>query len=97
MGEVMRFLKVALFCTQAAPNQRPTMKQVVEMLSKEVNLNEKLLTEPGVYRHSSCQSGRGSSQEKSSSHANKGKHRENPSATLTQLDSFQSVTHILPR
>lgn len=26
--EVLRFIKVALFCTQAAANQRPTMKQV---------------------------------------------------------------------
>lgn len=48
--EVIRFIKVALFCTQAASNQRPGMKQVVEMLSKEVILNEKLLTEPGVHR-----------------------------------------------
>ncbi|XP_058214475.1 putative serine/threonine-protein kinase isoform X2 [Rhododendron vialii] len=47
--EVIRFIKVALFCTQAACNQRPGMKQVVEMLSKEVILNEKLLTEPGVH------------------------------------------------
>ncbi|KAI8556949.1 hypothetical protein RHMOL_Rhmol05G0296800 [Rhododendron molle] len=47
--EVIRFIKVALFCTQAACNQRPGMKQVVEMLSKEVTLNEKLLTEPGVH------------------------------------------------
>lgn len=42
-AEVMRFIKVALFCTQATAQQRPTMKQVVEMLSKEVHLNEKVL------------------------------------------------------
>ncbi|XP_058217031.1 uncharacterized protein LOC131327928 [Rhododendron vialii] len=47
--EIIRFIKVALFCTQAACNQRQGMKQVVEMLSKEVILNEKLLTEPGVH------------------------------------------------
>ncbi|KAK4359329.1 hypothetical protein RND71_021558 [Anisodus tanguticus] len=53
-AELLCFIKVALLCTQAAPTQRPNMKQVIEMLSKEVNLNEKLLTEPGVYRpHSS--------------------------------------------
>ncbi|XP_015086466.1 putative serine/threonine-protein kinase [Solanum pennellii] len=39
--ELLRFIKVALFCIQSAPNQRPNMKQVIEMLSKEVNLNEK--------------------------------------------------------
>ncbi|KAK9291093.1 hypothetical protein L1049_009280 [Liquidambar formosana] len=56
--EVLRFIKVALFCTQAASHQRPTMKQVVEMLSTEVSLNEKVLTEPGVYRgHISQHSG----------------------------------------
>lgn len=43
--EVLRFIKVALFCTQATAQQRPTMKQVVEMLSKEVHLNEKVLTQ----------------------------------------------------
>ncbi|KAE8099220.1 hypothetical protein FH972_017217 [Carpinus fangiana] len=48
--ELMRFIKVALFCTQRSASQRPTMKQVVDMLSKEVLLNDKALTKPGVYR-----------------------------------------------
>lgn len=48
--EITRFIKVALFCTQAAAHQRPGMKQVVKMLSEEVNLNEQLLTAPGIYR-----------------------------------------------
>ncbi|KAJ8753784.1 hypothetical protein K2173_000038 [Erythroxylum novogranatense] len=39
-SDVIRFIKVALFCTQAAAHQRPTMKQVVEMLSKDVNLKD---------------------------------------------------------
>lgn len=94
----MRFITVALFCTQAASNLRPNMKQVVEMLSKKVNLNEKLLTEPGVYRpHNSRRSGGGSSQEKLSSQANKGKQPEKPFVTSTQFNSFQSATHMLPR
>ncbi|CAN4118194.1 unnamed protein product [Withania somnifera] len=49
-AEVPCFIEVALFCIRSAYNQRPTMKQVIEMLSKEVKLNEKLLTSPGVYR-----------------------------------------------
>ncbi|KAF8402671.1 hypothetical protein HHK36_010760 [Tetracentron sinense] len=53
--EVVRFIKVALFCTQAASHQRPSMKQVVEMLSKEVNLNEKALTQPHVYKDHTSQ------------------------------------------
>ncbi|CAL0302633.1 unnamed protein product [Lupinus luteus] len=48
--EVYRFIMVALFCTQAASQHRPNMKQVFQMLSKEVHINEKALTEPGIYR-----------------------------------------------
>ncbi|XP_008809404.1 cold-responsive protein kinase 1-like isoform X2 [Phoenix dactylifera] len=54
--EVLRYIKVALFCTQAATKQRPTMPQVVEMLSKQVRLNEKELTPPRLVqdlRHTS--------------------------------------------
>uniref|UniRef100_A0A5B7B1N8 Putative serine/threonine-protein kinase n=1 Tax=Davidia involucrata TaxID=16924 RepID=A0A5B7B1N8_DAVIN len=96
--EVMRFIKVALFCTQAAPQQRPAMKQVVEMLSKKVNLNEKLLTEPGVYRaRTSRHLGSSSAGESSSSQAYKGKQSLNPFVSSTQLSSSQSVTQMLPR
>ncbi|XP_021639664.2 putative serine/threonine-protein kinase isoform X1 [Hevea brasiliensis] len=96
--EMMRFIKVALFCTQAAAHQRPTMKQVLEMLSRNVNLNEKALTEPGVYRsHTSSQHFGGSSDETSSSQKKKGKQSEYFSVTSTQFDSDQSVTQMLPR
>lgn len=46
--EVLRYTKVALFCTQAAAQRRPSMSQVVEMLSKPIRLNEKELTPPGT-------------------------------------------------
>lgn len=46
--EVLRYIKVALFCTQGASARRPTMSQVVEMLSKPIRLNEKELTAPGL-------------------------------------------------
>ncbi|XP_055812612.1 putative serine/threonine-protein kinase [Solanum dulcamara] len=96
-AELLRFIKVALFCTQAAPTQRPNMKQVLEMLSKEVNLNEKSLTEPGVYRpHSLKRSSYGSLQ-KSSSAGKNGVPSVNPFATSTKFESFQSVTQMLPR
>ncbi|XP_031488226.1 putative serine/threonine-protein kinase [Nymphaea colorata] len=49
-AEVLRFIKVALFCTQATASNRPSMTQVVEMLSKRKHLNEDLLTEPGILR-----------------------------------------------
>lgn len=51
--EVLRFIKVALVCTQAAAQQRPSMKQVVEMLlSNESSLDVKNLTQPGVVKKS---------------------------------------------
>ncbi|XP_062160650.1 cold-responsive protein kinase 1-like [Alnus glutinosa] len=46
--EVIRYMKVAFFCTQAAANRRPLMSQVVEMLSRNIRLNEKELTAPGL-------------------------------------------------
>ncbi|KAL5740419.1 hypothetical protein ACOSP7_029301 [Xanthoceras sorbifolium] len=95
--EVMRFITVALFCTQANPHQRPTMKQVVEMLSKPVNLNESILTQPGVYRvHSSQHLSGGSSGETSSSQKKKGKQSVDPHLPLTEL-VISDVTEIQPR
>ncbi|XP_010923072.1 cold-responsive protein kinase 1 isoform X2 [Elaeis guineensis] len=48
--EVLRFIKVALFCTQGTSNQRPSMKQVVEMLSDEIGLDVGSLIQPGVVK-----------------------------------------------
>ncbi|CAL9078469.1 unnamed protein product [Musa textilis] len=50
--EVVRYIKVALFCTQAAATRRPSMTQVVKMLSKPVLLNEKELTSPQIIENS---------------------------------------------
>lgn len=47
--EVVRYIKVALFCTQANSNRRPMMSQVIEMLSRNIQLNEKELTPPGFF------------------------------------------------
>ncbi|KAK8951950.1 putative LRR receptor-like serine/threonine-protein kinase [Platanthera zijinensis] len=46
--EVLRYMKVALFCTQAKATRRPSMSQALHMLSKPTKLNEKELTPPGV-------------------------------------------------
>ncbi|EAZ32429.1 hypothetical protein OsJ_16639 [Oryza sativa Japonica Group] len=45
--EVLRYIKTALFCTQAAAARRPSMPQVVTMLSKPIRINERELTAPG--------------------------------------------------
>ncbi|XP_061375594.1 cold-responsive protein kinase 1-like [Gastrolobium bilobum] len=47
--EVIRYMKVALFCTQSTASRRPLMTQVVDMLTKEIQLNEKQLTAPGFF------------------------------------------------
>ncbi|KAL5774508.1 hypothetical protein ACOSP7_012065 [Xanthoceras sorbifolium] len=62
--EVTRYMKVAFFCTQAAVNRRPPMGQVVEMLSKNIRLNDKELTAPGFFQDSGS-SGAPSSSKKS--------------------------------
>ncbi|KAL8228687.1 hypothetical protein R6Q57_013587 [Mikania cordata] len=48
--DVIKYIKVALFCTQATANRRPSMSQVVNMLSRNIKLNEKELTPPGFFQ-----------------------------------------------
>ncbi|KAK9268162.1 hypothetical protein L1049_010604 [Liquidambar formosana] len=48
--EVIRYMKVAFFCTQASANRRPLMSQVVDMLSRKIRLNDKQLTAPGFFQ-----------------------------------------------
>lgn len=93
-NEVLRFAKVALFCTQAASHQRPDMKQVVKMLSTEVKINDKLLSEPGLYktRSSSMRSSDGCS-ETSSSRRKYDKQFATPCMTYIQ----HPTTQMLPR
>ncbi|KAI4374114.1 hypothetical protein MLD38_012149 [Melastoma candidum] len=50
--EALRYMKVALFCTQGAAGRRPSMSQVVDMLSRDIKLNEKQLTAPGYFQDS---------------------------------------------
>lgn len=70
--DVIRFIKVAFFCTQAAAIRRPLMSQVVEMLSRNIRINDNELTPPGFFSDSSRLSGKPSSDGKlnsqSSSH-----------------------------
>jgi len=96
-SEVYRFLLVALFCTQSAAQHRPSMKQVLEMLSKKVHLNENALTEPGIYRwHSTGK--KGGSLNETSSQAIKYRKTENPhEAASTLVSGTDIVTEMLPR
>ncbi|KAJ7968534.1 Receptor-like kinase [Quillaja saponaria] len=64
--EVIRYMKVAFLCTQAAASRRPLMSQVVDMLSRKIRLNEKHLTAPGFFQGSGNLSEEPSSSKKSS-------------------------------
>ncbi|XWS18339.1 hypothetical protein CRYUN_Cryun32bG0035300 [Craigia yunnanensis] len=48
--EVLEYMKVAFFCTQAAANRRPLMSQVIEMLERNIQVNEEVLTAPGFFQ-----------------------------------------------
>lgn len=75
------------------------MRQVVEMLSKDVHLNESALTQPRIYRgRSSKQLGGASSEESSSSQAEKRKQPVNPFVNSSySSQSSDSVTQMLAR
>ncbi|KAJ6885830.1 cold-responsive protein kinase 1-like isoform X1 [Populus alba x Populus x berolinensis] len=55
--EVIRYIKVAFFCTQSAANRRPIMTQVVDMLSRQIQVNDKELTAPGFFQDPDSPSG----------------------------------------
>ncbi|XP_065878120.1 cold-responsive protein kinase 1-like isoform X1 [Euphorbia lathyris] len=86
--EVIKHIKIALFCTQASANQRPLMSQVVEMLTKNIRLNEKLLSAPGFFQDLSRQNETPSSIKKSSN-----------DSTTTNINSSVpvTITEITPR
>ncbi|KAJ9698650.1 hypothetical protein PVL29_007625 [Vitis rotundifolia] len=93
--EVSCFIKVALLCIQAVSWQRPTMTQVLQMLSKEVSPDSMALTRPGFYKHSD--GGIGHSW-MTSSQVPKRKQLINPLVTSTRVSSCSvSITQVLPR
>ncbi|PON45702.1 Serine/threonine protein kinase [Parasponia andersonii] len=48
LEEACKFLKVALHCTQDMPKLRPAMSIVVEMLTGQLELNDKAISKPGL-------------------------------------------------
>ena len=46
--EVLRYLKIALLCTQDMPKLRPSMSTVVKMLTGEIDVNEEKISKPGL-------------------------------------------------
>ncbi|XP_068640138.1 cold-responsive protein kinase 1-like [Aristolochia californica] len=92
--EVLRYMKVALFCTQAAANRRPNMTQVLAMLSKQSRLNEKLLTQPGIIQDMMA-IWRGGSESTNSD--NMHTPRKASLGLSSQQSSSLTVTEMLPR
>lgn len=92
--QIKRFMKVALFCTQAASQQRPDMKQVMKMLSTDVILNEKVLTEPGLFRPQGSSKSGGDSFLVSSL-SDKGK--ESVTQFVTSAEFDDNITDMIPR
>lgn len=46
--EACRFLKIGLLCTQDTPKLRPSMSTVVKMLTGEKEVNDDMITKPGL-------------------------------------------------
>ncbi|XVF87512.1 hypothetical protein PTKIN_Ptkin18bG0126000 [Pterospermum kingtungense] len=83
--EVLRHMKVALFCTQAIANRRPLMSQVIEMLGRKIRLNEKALTAPGFFQDEAASSSKKSIPSSAES-------------TSYQMSSVPvTITHVTPR
>jgi len=97
--EVLRFIKVALFCTQAASQQRPSMTQVVEMLSNGITLDENTLSPPGIHKNP-IRTFKNSAE---SSRSSQGRKDKQPMSTDTFITSTNvnstppSMTELLPR
>lgn len=92
--EVIRYIKVALFCLQAAAARRPTMPQVVTMLSKPIRINESELTAPG-YLHENSRRSPGSKATVSSNYRFKNSASEDSNMFSTVVPA--TVTQMSPR
>ncbi|KAJ6333560.1 hypothetical protein OIU76_026168 [Salix suchowensis] len=82
--EVIRYIKVAFFCTQSAANRRPRMIQVVDMLSKQIQLNDNQLTAPGFFQDSDNPSG-GASSTKNFNAASNGNQMSSVPVKITEV------------
>jgi len=97
--QMLRFIKVALLCTQATSQQRPSMKQVVNMLSNQTEINLQNVVPPGVLKEPRPRTGGfgGLAVDTSSSQSTKCNPAESYS-TQTNMNSGQfSTTEVSPR
>ncbi|EEC74913.1 hypothetical protein OsI_10854 [Oryza sativa Indica Group] len=97
--EMLRFIKVALVCTQATSQQRPSMKQVVDMLSNPTEISLENLVAPGVLkepRHHSSSSGL--TPDTTSNRSTKANPADSYSTQTRDMNSYQlSTIEVSPR
>ncbi|WVZ49424.1 hypothetical protein U9M48_000789 [Paspalum notatum var. saurae] len=97
--KMLRFIKVALLCTQAMSRQRPSMKQVVNMLSNQTEIDLQNVVPPGVLKEPRQRTSGfgGLTVDTSSSQSTKCNPAESYS-TQTNMNSVQfSTTDVSPR
>nr|POF06205.1 isoform 2 of probable lrr receptor-like serine/threonine-protein kinase [Quercus suber] len=85
--EIIRYMKVAFFCSQATASRRPLMSQVVEMLSRNIRLNEKELTAPGFFTDAGESSSKKGSITESTSYQ-----MSSVPETITQVEDSSSLS-----
>jgi hypothetical protein len=88
--QVLRFVKVALLCTQATSQQRPSMKQVVHMLSNQTEIDLHNAVPPGVLKEPRHHRGSlgGLTLDTSSSQSAKGNPAESYSTLTRDMNSY---------
>lgn len=97
--QMLRFIKVALLCTQATSQQRPSMKQVVHMLSNQAEIDLQNAVPPGVLKEPRQRTGGypGLTLDTSSSQSTKCNPAESFS-TQTNMNSYAlSTVEVSPR
>uniref|UniRef100_A0ACD5X179 Uncharacterized protein n=1 Tax=Avena sativa TaxID=4498 RepID=A0ACD5X179_AVESA len=95
--QVLHFIKVALLCTQATAQQRPSMKQVVHMLSNQTEIDLGNAVPPGVLKEPRRNMG-SLTEDTSSSQMTRRNAAESCSTQTRDMNSYQfSTTEVSPR
>lgn len=97
--QVLRFIKVALLCTQATAQQRPSMKQVVHMLAAQTEIDLQNAVPPGVLKEPRRRGGLGGlTLDTSSSESTRANVAGSCSTQTRDMNSYQfSTTEVSPR
>lgn len=67
MEEASKYIKICFLCTQEMPKLRPSMSTVVRMLTGEMEVDEKMISKPGLISELSSSAGSRKQDDSSSS------------------------------